>query len=254
MFLTQLPSRTASVPRNAIILAAGRGTRMLPLTERIPKPLLVIAGKTVLGRSVEHSRAAGVERIVVNASHLGEKIVEFVDGLKDDRVVCSREDEPLETGGGVVKALPLLGSEPFYVINGDSVWVDGMKSPLLRLAEGWDPERMDALLMLMPLARVSNFHGRGDFTMDQDGRLERREEVAIAPYAYMGLSIINPALLEGAPAGAFSLNWLYDRAIEAGRLFGVQHDGLWYHISTPDDLEVARDRFANGHAPAVPFF
>lgn len=254
MFLSQLPSRAAQIPSRAMILAAGYGKRMLPLTERIPKPLLVIEGKTVLGRAIDHLASAGVERIIVNAAHLKQKIVEFVAGLEDPRVVFSVEDEPLETGGGVVKALPLLGSDPFFVINGDSVWVDGMKSPLLRLAENWDPERMDVLLMLMPLARVSNFSGLGDFTMDQDGRLERRQETGVAPYAYMGLSIVNPALLEDAPPAPFSLNWLYDKAIEAERLFGVPHDGLWYHISTPEDLEIARARFANGHAPAVPYF
>jgi N-acetyl-alpha-D-muramate 1-phosphate uridylyltransferase len=254
MFLSHLPARTTEVPKSAIVLAAGFGKRMLPLTERIPKPLLVISGKTVLGRTVEQLGDVGVERIVINAAHLREKIADFVSGLSDRRVVLSTEDEPLETGGGVVKALPLLGADPFYVINGDSVWIDGMKSPLLRLAESWDPGRMDVLLMLMSLARVSNFNGMGDFTMDQDGRLERRQEAVVAPYAYMGLSIINPNSLVPAPDGAFSLNWLYDRAAEAGRLFGVPHDGLWYHISTPEDLEIARARFANGHAPAVPFF
>ncbi|MDE0808586.1 MAG: nucleotidyltransferase family protein [Alphaproteobacteria bacterium] len=254
MFLSHLPARTTDVPNHAIILAAGRGKRMLPLTERIPKPLLVISGQSVLGRTVDHLRDAGVGKTVINASHLAGKIADFVTELGDAQVVLSAEDEPLETGGGVVRALPLLGLNPFYVINGDSVWIDGMKSPLLRLAESWDPDRMDVLLMLMPIARVPNFGGLGDFTMDQDGRLERRQEAVVAPYAYMGLSIINPTLLKGAPEGAFSLNWLYDRAAELGRLFGVLHDGLWYHISTPEDLEVARTRFANGHAPAVPFF
>ncbi len=254
MYLSHLPARTTEIPKRAIVLAAGYGKRMLPLTERIPKPLLVIEGQTVLARAIDHLRAAGVERIVVNAAHLKNRIIDFVAGLDDPRVEVSAEDEPLETGGGVVKALPLLGGDPFFVINGDTVWVDGMKSPLVRLAENWDPGRMDVLLMLMPLARVSNFHGLGDFTMDQDGRLERRLETVVAPYAYMGLSIINPTLLAEAPKGAFSLNWLYDRAIEAKRLFGVPHDGLWYHVSTPEDLEFARARFANGHAPAVPYF
>lgn len=254
MFLSQLPARTSDIPKSAIILAAGYGKRMLPLTERIPKPLLVIEGQPVLGRSIDHLLAAGVERVVVNAAHLKEKIIEFVGTLDDGRVSVSVEEEPLETGGGVVRALPSLGDEPFFVVNGDSVWADGMKSPLLRLAESWDAARMDVLLMLMPLAGVSNFTGLGDFTMDQDGRLERRQENGVAPYAYMGLSIINPATLRDAPEGAFSLNWLYDRAMESERLFGIPHDGLWYHISTPEDLEHARARFANGHAPAVPFF
>ena len=254
MLLTRLPSRTTAVPKRAMILAAGRGVRMLPLTERIPKAMLVILGRTVLDMAVEKLLAAGVERVIVNASHLAKKIVDHIAARDDDRVVSTVEAEPLETGGGVVKALPLLGSEPFYVINGDSVWVDGMKCPLLRLAEAWDAERMDVLLMLAPLAAVISFAGFGDFNMDQDGRLERRTEALVAPYAYMGLSIINPAVLADAPKGGFSLNWAYDRAREAGRLFGAAHDGLWYHISTPADLEIARARFANGHAPDVPFF
>lgn len=254
MFLTQLPARVAAVPKRAMILAAGRGARMLPLTKRIPKAMLVISGKTVLDMALERILAAGVEQVIVNASHLADRIVDHIAERDDGRVLVTLEDEPLETGGGVVKALPLLGSEPFYVINGDSVWVDGMKNPLLRLAESWNPDQMDVLLMLAPLARVIGFDGLGDFSMDQDGRLERRQEAAVAPYAYMGLSIINPAALEQAPEGAFSLNWAYDRAIEAGRLFGVVHDGLWYHISTPADLETARGRFANGHAPDVAFF
>ena len=168
--------------------------------------------------------------------------------------MLSSEKDPLETGGGVKKALPLLGKEAFYVINGDSVWVDGMKSPLLRLAEYWNPEIMDVLLMLAAMSGVNNFHGVGDFTMDQLGRLSRRLEKNVAPFSYMVISIINPAIFTDAPDGAFSLNWAYDQAIKSNRLYGVVHDGLWYHISTPTDLELARNRFINGHSPPVPFF
>ena len=254
MYVAGLHSRAERVPKSAIILAAGLGKRMMPLSDRIPKPLLVIAGKTLLDRALERLLAAGVERIVVNASHLADRIVEHVANLEDDRVVVSIEDEPLETGGGVQNALDLLGQDPFYVINGDSVWVDGMKCPLLRLAETWDADQMDALLLLASLPRVPGFLGLGDFVMDQDGLLDRRPEAVVAPYAYMGLSILTSAMFEGAPKGAFSLNRLYDGAIEARRLHGMVHDGLWYHVSTPDDLETARNRFANGHVPAVPLF
>ncbi len=254
MLLTGLPARTGTVPKRAMILVAGLGRRMLPLTERIPKPLLEIGGRPVLDLIVDRLFEAGVERVIVNTAYLKERVIAHVEATGDDRIKLSLEDEPLETGGGVVKALDLLGPEPFFVLNGDSVWVDGMKSSLLRLAEAWDSERMNILLMLAPLVRVTNYDGRGDFTMDQEGRLERRNEATVSPYAYMGLSIIAPSALDGAPEGAFSLNWAYDRAIEAERLFGVSHDGLWYHLSTPADLENARARFANGHAPDVPFF
>lgn len=254
LFLNRLPPRAPAMPRAAMILAAGRGERMMPLTETTPKPLLPINGQCALDLALERILEAGIESVVVNAAYLGQMIADHVQAVGDPRIKISHEDEPLETGGGVVKARPLLGDDPFYVINGDTVWFDGMKCPLVRLAEGWDPERMDILLLLASTARSSGYGGLGDFTMDQNGRLLRREEGIVAPYAYMGLSIINPAILDGAPEGRFSLNWAYDRAIERERLFGLLHDGLWYHISTPADLDFARSRVANGHAPAVPFF
>lgn len=254
MFLNRLPARTARVPSRAMVLAAGRGRRMLPLTERIPKPLLVIAGRTVLDMALARLLDAGVEKAVVNAAHLGHMIEDHVAALSDPRVTVSREEEPLETGGGVVKALDALGRDPFYVVNGDSVWLDGMKSAPLRLAEAWDGARMDILLLLAPLTLATGYDGLGDFTMDPEGRLRRREEGMVAPYAYMGLSIVDPAVFDRAPGGPFSLNLVYDRAIAADRLYGVAHDGPWYHIGTPAGLETARQRAANGHAPAVPFF
>ena len=254
MFLDTLPARPCVIPDSAIILAAGRGERMLPLTERIPKPMLIISGSTILDRAIGHLFKTGIKKIVINTCHLASNIEEHITALNDSRLLLSSEKDPLETGGGVKKALPLLGKEAFYVINGDSVWVDGMKSPLLRLAESWNPEIMDVLLMLAPMSVVNNFHGLGDFTMDQLGRLSRRLEKNVAPFSYMGISIINPAIFTDAPDGAFSLNWAYDQAIKSNRLYGVVHDGLWYHISTPTDLELARNRFINGHSPPVPFF
>ena len=254
MLLTALPSRTGSVPRTAMILAAGYGRRMRPLSDRMPKPLLDINGTPMLDMILGRLFAVSVERVVINASYMKEKLVAHVDALHDARIRLSLEAEPLETGGGVLNALPALGDQPFFVVNGDSIWVDGMKSALLRLAEAWDPARMDILLTLAPLVRVPRFDGRGDFTMAQDGRLARRGEASVAPYAFMGLSILAPPALDGMPDGAFSLNRAYDRAIEAGRLFGIVHDGLWYHVSTPTDLGNARARFANGHRPDVPFF
>ena len=254
MFLDKLPARPCIIPNSAMILAAGRGERMLPLTERIPKPMLVISGSTILDRAIEHLFKTGIKKIVINASHLASNIEDHITTQNDNRLFLSSEKEPLETGGGVKKALPLLGKEAFYVINGDSVWVDGMKSPLLRLAESWDFKSMDILLMLAPLSSVNHFHGLGDFTMDQLGRLSRRSEKNVAPFSYMGSSIGHPSVFADAPDGAFSLNWAYDRAIESNRLYGADHDGLWYHISTPADLELARNRFISGHSSPVPFF
>ena len=174
MFLDRLPVNSCVIPNSAMILAAGLGKRMLPLTERIPKPMLVISGLTILDRAIEHLLKAGVKKIVINTSHLAAKLEEHIIRRSDSRLVLSTEEELLETGGGVRRALPSLGKEAFYVINGDSVWVDGMKSPLLRLAETWDANQMDVLLMLAPSSSIQNFQGLGDFTMDQLGRLSRR--------------------------------------------------------------------------------
>ena len=254
VFLNRLPTRTDTVPASAMVLAAGRGRRMMPLTERVPKPLLEVGGTSVLGQALDRLCGAGVGRIVVNANWLAGQIEDHVRARADERITVSHEAEPLETGGAIVRALPVLGPDPFYVINGDSLWFDGMKCPLLRLAEAWDPARMDILLLLASLARTEGFRGTGDFLMDPDGRLERAPEGIVVPYAYMGLAIVAPAALENPPPGAFSLNLAFDRAQETGRLHGLLHDGLWYHISTPEDLATARARTENGHGPAVPFF
>ena len=164
MFIEQLPSSLVEIPKTAMILAAGHGRRMLPLTERIPKPMLVILGKTILDRSIDNLFGVGVTKIIINVSHLASVIVEHVGARKDDRIILSEEELPLETGGGVMNALPHLGKEPFFIINGDSVWVDGMKNTLLHLAEKWNSNHMDALLMLTPTVKAENFDGFGDFS------------------------------------------------------------------------------------------
>jgi MurNAc alpha-1-phosphate uridylyltransferase len=254
MLLTRLKTKKVTIPETAMILAAGKGTRLAPLTDTTPKPLIEVDGKPLIDHILDRVVAVGVKKVVVNTFHLGEQIEKHLGGRADIEIVFSREDELLETGGGVAKALPLLGDAPFFAINGDSLWVDAMKPTLARLAEAWDGKAMDALLMLHPFSRVPGWHGYGDFTMDPEGRLTRREERRVAPYAYMGASILHPRLFEGAPEGAFSLNLLYDKAQEAGRLYGALHDGLWYHISTNEDLETARHLYAQGHVPDVPFF
>lgn len=254
MHLPGLKKRSPWVPQTAMVLAAGRGERMTPLTDNCPKPLLEVGGQTTLDRILDKLAGAGVARVVVNAHHLAERIETHLAGRETPQLTVIREPSALETGGGVVNALPRLGDRPFFVINGDSIWLDGLRDALHRFAEIWDDGRMDVLLLLYPFARVLGWHGLGDYRMDPDGRLTRRPECHVAPYAYMGVSILHPRAFEAAPQGAFSLNMIYDRAEEAGRLFGAVHDGLWYHISTPADLDEANRRFAQGHVPETPFF
>jgi MurNAc alpha-1-phosphate uridylyltransferase len=254
MLLPGLSRRPDWLPDTAMVLCAGRGSRLAPLTDTVPKPLVPVGGAPILDRTLDHLARAGVRRVVLNAHYLGDRIAEHLQGRDDLDITLVREDEALETGGGVRNALPHLGDDPFFVINGDSVWLDGMRNALHRFADTWDAAAMDIQLLLYPFARVLGWHGYGDYTMDETGRLARREEGRIAPYAYMGVSIIHPRAFADAPDGAFSLNLLYDRAEEQERLYGALHDGLWYHISTPQDLDAANQRFACGHVADVPFF
>ncbi len=253
MLLPGLKKRAPWVPATAMVLAAGRGTRMAPLTDTCPKPLLEVDGVTILDRILDRLVAAGVARAVVNAHHLAERLERHLAGRAAPALTVIREDQALETGGGVRNALPALGDQPFFVINGDSLWLDGLRDALHRFTEVWDAERMDVLLLLYPFARVLGWHGLGDYRMDPDGRLTRRPESHVAPYAYMGVSILHPRVFRETPEGPFSLNRVYDAAEEAGRLFGAVHDGLWYHISTPADLGEANRRFALGHMPETYF-
>ncbi len=254
MLLPGLTRRSDRVPSKAMVLAAGRGTRMAPLTDTTPKPLIPVGGKPILDRILDGLEKAGVARAVINSHHLADAVAGHVAARHAPEITVIREDSILETGGGVRNALPSLGSDPFFVINGDSVFLDGLRDTLHRFADAWRSDDMDILLLLYPFARVLGWHGLGDYAMDPLGRLKRRSERHVAPYAYMGVSIVHPRIFKGAPDGAFSMNVLYDRAESEGRLFGALHDGLWYHISTPADLERANTRFLQGHVPEVPFF
>ena len=256
MLLPRINRRAAWIPDTAMVLAAGYGKRLRPLTDTLPKPLIPVAGVPTLDRILGKLDEAGVSRAVVNAHHLADRIVSHVESRtqKTPEIHIVRESEALETGGVVRNALPELGPDPFFVINGDSVWLDGMSDTLHRFASGWNSETMDVCLLLYPIARVHGYKGMGDYIMDPLGKLERREERRVAPYVYMGVSILHPRVFADSPEGRFSLNEIYDRAEQAGRLHGMMHDGLWYHISTPTDLEMANQRFAKGHVPDVPFF
>jgi MurNAc alpha-1-phosphate uridylyltransferase len=190
--------------------------------------------------------AAGVAEAVVNAHYLGQMIEAHLHGRAQPQIHLSHEEALLETGGGVKKALPILGEEPFFVINGDILWRDGKVPALRRLAEAWDGAVMDALLLLQPTATAVGYEGIGDFVMDQLGRLRRRKEGEVAPFLFAGLQILSPALFAQTPDGPFSLNLIYDRALAAGRLYGLRHDGTWYHVGTPEDLECVEAALAPG--------
>jgi MurNAc alpha-1-phosphate uridylyltransferase len=223
-----------------MVLAAGRGERMRPLTDRIPKPLVTVAGQPLIDHVLDRLAAVGVERAVVNVHYLADLIERHLAGRRQPKIVISDErDDLLDTGGGVVKALAALGHEPFFHLNSDTIWIDGVKPNLERLAEAFDPAAMDALLLLAPTAASIGYAGRGDFAMAADGRLRRRTEREVAPFVYAGAALLRPELFAEAPSGAFSLTRLFERAAEAGRLCGLRLEGVWMHVGTPDAIAQA---------------
>ena len=236
-------------PKRAMVLAAGIGKRMRPLTVTVPKPLIEVAGRALIDHSLDRLERAGVETVVVNVHYLADLVRAHLARRKRPAVVISDERaELLDTGGGIAKALPLLGNDPFYLLNSDSFWIEGARGNLDWLAAAWDDARMDALLMLAPTVKAVGYHGRGDFRMDPAGKLYRRGEREVVPFAYAGAAILHPRLFDGCPAGAFSLNRLFDRAIEAERLIGMRMDGLWLHIGTPEAIAEAELSFADSAA------
>jgi MurNAc alpha-1-phosphate uridylyltransferase len=239
-------SETAASPiTTAMVLAAGLGKRMRPVTDRIPKPLVTVGGRTMLDQALDRLNEAGIETAVVNVHHLAPLIEKHLEGRSRPRIVISDErDALLETGGGIAKALPLLGEAPFLVLNSDSLWIEGPQSNVARMIRSWNPGKMDILLLLAASATSLGYDGHGDFAMDAEGRLRRRHEREVTPFVYAGVAIMKPALFTGAPAGAFSLNRIFDRAIEAGRLFGLRLDGQWLHVGTPDSIKAAEARIA----------
>jgi len=224
-------------PSTAMVLAAGLGLRMRPITEKIPKPLVQVAGKSLLDHVLDKLAVAGVEKAIVNVHYLPDQIIKHVAGRKGPNIVISDErNEILGTGGGVVKALPLLGDAPFFHMNADTVWIDGVRSNLSRLAEAFNPSRMDMLMLMAPTATSIGYDGRGDYNMSADGTLHKRKEKQIAPFVYAGAAIISPKLFAGAPHGEFGLPKLFDAAEEAGRLFGLRLEGTWMHVGTPEAI------------------
>lgn len=230
------------VPRTAMVLAAGFGERMRPLTDRMPKPMVEVAGKPLLDHVLDRLAEAGVETAVVNVHYLADQIETHVAKRAKPHVVISDERRQiLGTGGGVVKALPHLGNAPFFHVNSDSIWIDGVHGNLQRLAAAFDPQTMDALLLLAPSAGSIGYAGRGDFAMAPDGRLRRRAEREVVPFVYAGAAILSPALFADTEAKPFSLTTLFDRAAESGRLLGLRLEGLWMHVGTPDAVGLAEN-------------
>jgi MurNAc alpha-1-phosphate uridylyltransferase len=228
------------VPRTAMVLAAGLGMRMRPLTDKVPKPLLEVGGQPLIDHVLDKLAAAGVERAVVNVHRLADAIERHVAARRRPRIIISDErGQLMGTGGAVVKALPDLGEAPFFHVNSDTIWIDGVTPNLKRLAAAFDPERMDALLLLAPTATSIGYAGRGDFAMTPDGALRRRHEREVVPFVYAGAAMLAPALFAGAPAEPFSLTLLFDRAGEVGRLHGVRLEGVWMHVGSPDAIAAA---------------
>ena len=236
------------MPNRAIVLAAGLGTRMRPYNGHIPKPLVEIGGKSLIDYSLDRLADAGVQRVVVNVHHLADALERHLASRQRPQIVISDERAGLlGTGGGIAKALPELGDAPFFLVNSDTVWLDGVKPNFARLADAFDPAAMDALLLLAPTTESIGYSGRGDFAMLADGRLRRRSEREVVPFVYAGAAILSPALFAGAPAGAFPLTPLFDRAGAKDRLFGLRLEGLWMHVGTPEAVAAAEAALAAAH-------
>ena len=229
------PHVVTDPPMTAMVMAAGLGKRMRPLTATRPKPLISVAGKALIDHSIDRLKAAGVKHAVVNVHYLADALeAHLASRVKGIEISISDERAHLlETGGGLMQAKDLIDCDPFLVVNSDNIWVDGPTDTLRLLSADWDDTRMDVLLLLVPLARANNHHSKGDFHMDALGRLTRRKPGRVAPFVYTGIQIISKRLLVDAPIGAFSTNIFWDRAIAAGRCFGGRHQGLWFDVGTP---------------------
>ena len=234
-----------SIPTSAIVLAAGLGTRMRPLNGHLPKPLVPVAGKSLIDYALDRLAEAGVERAVVNVHYLADALERHLAARQKPRIVISDERGLLlGTGGGIAKALPLLSDAPFFLVNADTFWLDRAKPNFARLAEAFDAARMDALLLLAPTVGSIGYSGTGDYAVLADGRLRRSDGNEMVPFVYAGASMLAPALFAGTPEGAFPLTLLFDRAADKGRLFGLRLDGVWMHVGTPDAVAAAEAALA----------
>jgi MurNAc alpha-1-phosphate uridylyltransferase len=228
------------IPYKAMVLAAGLGTRLKPVTDTLPKPLVQVDNRALIDHALDRLEAVGVGEVVVNTHYLAEQLQAHLSGRKSPVLQISHEDDLLDTGGGIAKALPLLGDDPFLAVNADAFWLNGPYDALQRMAHTWDDDTMDGLLLLHSTVEAYGYTGLGDFCAPLgDGVLTRRLEGEVSPWLFTGIQMLHPRLFKTAPDGAFSLNLLYDRAIESGRLLSVVHDGEWFHVGTPQGLEEA---------------
>jgi len=233
-----------ALPRTAMVLAAGLGTRLRPVTESIPKPLIEINGRTLLDHAIDRLALVGVERVVVNMHYKAAMVAAQLARRDHPRIEISHEPELLDTGGGVARALPLL-DDVFFVVNSDVFWLDGKDRALQRLAAAFDPERMDAILLLQRTETAVGYEGSGDYLIDASGCLHRCGEREVAPFLFAGLQLLHRRVFAGISDRVFSLVRLFDRAEEAERLQAIVHDGEWYHIGTPHGLAATRERLSS---------
>jgi N-acetyl-alpha-D-muramate 1-phosphate uridylyltransferase len=243
------PVPAAAVPETAMVMAAGLGKRMRPLTATRPKPLIEVAGKPLIDHAFDRLRSAGVKRAVVNVHYLADALEAHVTHrIKDIDVLVSDERKQLmETGGGLVQAREMLGDKPFLCVNSDNLWIDGPIDAIRQLAAAWDDEKMDALLLLVPLARAHCHRGNGDFHIDAFGKITRRRAPGrLAPFVYTGVQILSPQMIRDWPEGPFSTNLFWERAIEAGRAYGVVHQGLWFDVGSPPAIAATEAVLADG--------
>ncbi|MCP1471095.1 MurNAc alpha-1-phosphate uridylyltransferase [Sphingobium sp. OAS761] len=234
--------------RTAMLMAAGLGKRMRPLTATRPKPLVKVAGKPLMDHALDRLEAGGIEQVVVNVHYLADTIEAHLRARRGTLKfsVSDERSKLLETGGGLMRARHLLGDTPFLCANSDNLWIDGPQDTIGQMQRIWDPERMDALLLVVPLARAHCHSGPGDFHMDARGRLARRKTAHVAPFVFTGVQIMAPSLLVDPPGEVFSTNILWNRAMEAGRLYGVSHQGLWFDVGTPGAIPVVEAMLAHG--------
>ncbi len=233
--------------KTGMALAAGLGTRMRPLTNDRPKALVELAGKTLLDYALDRMAAAGVQRSVVNIHHFADKMEAHLAGRTGmpEIIISDERDTVLETGGGVVKALPLLGEDPVFITNIDAVWMDGAEREMDRMRAFWDGEKMDVLLLLAPMDQTLGFDGAGDFFLDEEGRIEWRGERASAPFAYAGTQIHNPRIMQGRPEEAFSMTKVWRELVPKGRVYGLAMETFWMHVGDPQAREAAEARLAS---------
>ncbi|MBM6594669.1 nucleotidyltransferase family protein [Microvirga pudoricolor] len=240
-----MPHTLSRPPKTAIVLAAGLGKRMMPITAAMPKPLVKVGGRTLVDFALDRLAEAGIETVVVNVHHFADMLEAHLRTRKMPHIVVSDErSEVLETGGGVKKALGLLGPDPFITFNSDSIWVEGERPNLVRLVEAWDPNAMDILMLVAPRHTSIGYDGRGDFSMDPVGKLRRREPDEDVDFVYAGVAIVKPEMVSDTPDGAFSANVFYNRAIASGRLHGLRLDGQWLHVGEPRAIAEAEECLA----------